>query len=142
MGMPHAMEPYLRLLRDQLADRRGQLKEQLDLRLVRIRETGGDRAPEDAGDAAHMDIVMVDMLTAMLRRIEQAIERIDDGRYGRCKRCRRPIGDARLRAMPFAVHCQPCETAREHDTLLRSHRNRQRKWEQPDEPEDTVLLAR
>jgi hypothetical protein len=38
---------------------------------------------------------------------------MDEGRYGKCEACRRPITVMRLRAVPWARHCMPCAQRRE-----------------------------
>lgn len=43
-----------------------------------------------------------------LRAIEAAIQRIDDGSYGKCVRCGRPISPKRLDTLPFTSLCQHC----------------------------------
>lgn len=40
--------------------------------------------------------------------VEQALQRVADGTYGRCERCGKPIGEARLEAMPTARRCLDC----------------------------------
>lgn len=40
--------------------------------------------------------------------VEAALARIDGGTYGVCGRCRGPISDARLEAMPTATRCIEC----------------------------------
>jgi RNA polymerase-binding protein DksA len=41
----------------------------------------------------------------VLAEIEAALARIDEGTYGLCERCRRPIGPERLEALPWATLC-------------------------------------
>lgn len=41
----------------------------------------------------------------ILRLIDEALERMDDGSYGTCQRCHRPIEAARLEALPYATLC-------------------------------------
>jgi len=41
----------------------------------------------------------------MLREIDQALERIENGTYGMCLGTGKPIGKARLRARPWAKYC-------------------------------------
>ncbi len=43
-----------------------------------------------------------------VREIQQALGRIAAGTYGQCTRCGKPIGDARLGAMPHAATCIEC----------------------------------
>lgn len=40
--------------------------------------------------------------------IRAALQRLDAGTYGRCARCGRAIGDARLTALPYATTCVAC----------------------------------
>jgi DnaK suppressor protein len=103
-------------LRELFNARRRQLNEDLQVRRTRIREEGAASAgaqPCDDVDASDLDVALIDIGTAALRAIDRAIESLDDGSYGLCTRCRSPIGEARLRALPFAVHCRECEAARE-----------------------------
>ena len=46
---------------------------------------------------------------AALRLIQQALERINDGSFGICADCERPIGLKRLQAVPWAGHCIQCQ---------------------------------
>jgi DnaK suppressor protein len=46
-----------------------------------------------------------------LLRIERALAKLDEGTYGICDRCERPIPAARLRAMPDSVLCVECASA-------------------------------
>jgi DnaK suppressor protein len=41
----------------------------------------------------------------LLGKVEKALERIDEGRYGLCERCGKPIEKARLKALPYANLC-------------------------------------
>jgi DnaK suppressor protein len=49
----------------------------------------------------------------LLTEIEAALARIDDGTYGLCVRCGRPIGDERLQAVPYATLCIDDKRAQE-----------------------------
>jgi DnaK suppressor protein len=48
-----------------------------------------------------------------LRRIEAALQRIDEGRWGECAECGRAIETKRLEALPWAIRCAGCAEARE-----------------------------
>jgi len=43
-----------------------------------------------------------------LADVEAALERVEQGTYGRCVRCDQPIAPARLEAMPAAQLCITC----------------------------------
>jgi RNA polymerase-binding transcription factor DksA len=45
---------------------------------------------------------------ATVSEIDQALDRIDAGTYGRCIACGIAIPDERLRAVPWAALCVPC----------------------------------
>ena len=44
-------------------------------------------------------------ITAELADVTAALERVDDGSYGSCLRCGRPIATARLEAVPATRYC-------------------------------------
>ncbi len=54
-------------------------------------------------------------LLAYLDALEAALERIAEGRYGRCLTCGKPIGEKRLEGVPCAERCAQCQ-ARERGT--------------------------
>ena len=45
----------------------------------------------------------------LLREVEAAIRRLDQGRYGKCTRCGEAIAPARLEALPWASQCLRCQ---------------------------------
>ena len=57
-----------------------------------------------------------------LYEIDQAIKRLEDGRYGICEMCEKAIPKARLEAIPFARYSVDCQAQ-----LEREHGNR-RRW--------------
>ena len=59
------------------------------------------------------DVAMLEMLDQSLRQIDAAIARLQAGRYGLCADCGGAIPVARLKAVPFAIHCIPCQERRE-----------------------------
>ena len=48
-----------------------------------------------------------------LGSISQALRNLDDGTYGICQDCNKPIGEARLKAKPYARLCIDCKSERE-----------------------------
>ena len=49
----------------------------------------------------------------LLVKIEAALQRLDEGTYGKCVACGRPIDEERLRAVPYAKLCIDDERAQE-----------------------------
>ena len=45
---------------------------------------------------------------ASLTDIDAALERLEQGSYGTCEQCGRPIGEGRLEARPIATRCIEC----------------------------------
>ena len=46
-------------------------------------------------------------------KIRAALERLEEGRFGVCESCTRPISQARLRARPVTTLCIDCKTEAE-----------------------------
>lgn len=51
----------------------------------------------------------------LIRKIEKALNRIDEGTYGACEACSQPIADARLKARPMTTLCIDCATELESE---------------------------
>lgn len=54
---------------------------------------------------------------ALLTEIQQALERLDNGTYGKCVVCREPIPEKRLEAIPWAARCVKDEEQLEQRNL-------------------------
>lgn len=52
--------------------------------------------------------------TYLLKKIDLALEKIEDGTFGECESCGEPIGVARLMARPVAQLCIDCKTEQEN----------------------------
>ncbi|MCK5242729.1 TraR/DksA C4-type zinc finger protein [bacterium] len=48
-----------------------------------------------------------------LQEVEDALERIDKGKYGKCEECGSQIAPQRLEALPFAKLCIECKAKEE-----------------------------
>jgi DnaK suppressor protein len=51
---------------------------------------------------------LIDQTRDQLSELDGALRRLDEGSYGRCVQCGRPIGTARLAARPVAQTCISC----------------------------------
>ena len=76
---------------------------------------GDDKEAPDLGDRA-LSTVIRDLsyqLTAgereMLRRIDEALDRIEAKTFGICSACDKKVQPARLDAVPWARHCIECQ---------------------------------
>src|SRR5579884_3365201 len=56
---------------------------------------------------------------ALLTEVQAALQRLEDGSYGRCIACGQPIPEARLEAIPWAARCVKDEAALEQRNLSR-----------------------
>ena len=83
---------------------------------------------KDTGEAAledvtrDLEVALVERAFDTLKRIDEALARLDQGRYGICERCLSPISDQRLRALPFAALCPTCQRQDEVKTPVPSPR--------------------
>jgi RNA polymerase-binding transcription factor len=104
-------------IRDALARQRQQLLSVVQSTQAQMAEKSGDlpdvsdRASEGFEDELSVGLIAIE--AAQLDDIEAAIARIDDGSYGLCQDCRRPIPRKRLEVLPFARRCLNCEGANE-----------------------------
>src|SRR4051812_1630791 len=57
------------------------------------------------------DVGVVDSLNATEERIERALAKLDEGSYGICDRCGKPIPPKRMEAAPESVLCVTCASA-------------------------------
>jgi DnaK suppressor protein len=107
---------------DHEAARRRLEEERVRLRQVRNDQDESDESESDSlGELSHMDQHQADVGTETFERekelsilenveaeladIEHALARLNDGTYGTCEACGRPIDEARLEALPATRLC-------------------------------------
>lgn len=108
-------------LKQMLEDRRRELFSEVQGRIRGVRADGADKPHEvfDQGETSEADIqediefALIQMKAETLNKINEALARLEEGRYGHCFECGEEISQQRLRALPFAVRCKDCEEARE-----------------------------
>lgn len=99
-------DSQLRILQARRAELTGDLSEiehALDAPMPKDWE---DRASERQGDEVLEALGQVEL--AELKKIDAALARIADGRYGTCLKCGEQISEARLNAVPEAALCKRC----------------------------------
>ncbi|MCA1949215.1 TraR/DksA family transcriptional regulator [Gracilinema caldarium] len=75
--------------------------------------------PKDFADIASDDIdrKMIEAIGTQdvkrLKAIDNALSRIQQGKYGLCVKCGKKIPQDRLEAIPYALMCIECKTAEE-----------------------------
>lgn len=98
---------------------RARLNNQLARLLERVGKIEGDlrRAPdrdwqEQAIELENDEVLkgLDEMTLGEVRRIRAALGRIEDGTYGACSTCGRPISEERLAAIPSTLTCLACST--------------------------------
>ena len=78
-----------------------------------------DMGVKDLGDVASNDIdcrtleVIGHQDKLRLNKVEAALVRLENDKYGICAKCNKKISMARLEAIPYAVFCIECKTASE-----------------------------
>jgi DnaK suppressor protein len=109
-------------LKQILEDRRREILSEVQSRIKDVRAEGAGGVTGGVVDAVEtseadiqedIEFALIQMKAETLQRINQALDRLEEGSYGRCFECGDEISEARLRALPFAVRCKDCEESRE-----------------------------
>ena len=70
----------------------------------------GDMADQASGtNEVHIQLKLKQTDAKILQAIEEALERLDSGAYGRCRDCGEDIAAARLNAIPWTRVCIGCK---------------------------------
>ncbi|MBQ9788311.1 MAG: TraR/DksA family transcriptional regulator [Lentisphaeria bacterium] len=70
-------------------------------------DTGSDNSHHE------MELKLMTEDGNIIQLIEEALERIVNGEFGKCRDCGEDIPEARLEARPYAVYCVKCKSIRE-----------------------------
>jgi DnaK suppressor protein len=105
------------LLKGMLDERRRDIQEKLrSIRDTLPAEAANVRDTEEQSlddFVQEVDFALMQMKSETLRRIDDALRRLEDGSYGHCIECEGEIAAARLRALPFAELCRDCQERQE-----------------------------
>lgn len=84
-----------------------------------------DQATTDVEQSMRMRLCNREVL--YLKKVEEALERIEEGTFGLCTECEEPIELKRLEARPTATHCVSCKEEQErreiHTAAGREHKS-------------------
>ena len=88
-----------------------------DLRADRTTALEGDDGVEDIGEMSEFDLnrsVALELAARqphLIQDIDAALRRIENGTYGQCVRCGKPLWVERLKVMPTAKYGPKCQAA-------------------------------
>jgi DnaK suppressor protein len=100
--------------------------------LAEVRSKNAEAANlRDEGVADVADLGLTDSLSELLHllsdnkreeimNIDEALERLRQGRYGQCQGCGEPINIERLELRPYTRFCIGCKTKKENEDNLRA----------------------
>jgi DnaK suppressor protein len=105
-------------LRAMLMEQRRTLTSEIDELLAKHRRellTQREQSVADTGDMSSLDemgdqqLSLLEVRNRMRNQVDEALRRLDEGTYGLCEDCGRPIAPERLKAIPFARRCVECQ---------------------------------
>ena len=108
-----------KLLRARLKDEQGRLIEELEQLKANVstsdeRREGSPfgKREEEANEVLELEkrLALEKRIREQLADIEHALAKFDEGTYGLCDSCGKPIDPARLEALPQASLCLNCKT--------------------------------
>jgi DnaK suppressor protein len=70
---------------------------------------------ENASDTYEQDFAFMSMESEeeLLRKIDRALQRLRENKYGQCEECEKDINPERLEALPWATMCVKCQELEE-----------------------------
>ena len=74
---------------------------------MHLAEMGSDRAASD------LSLGRRESASGEIQDIDEALDRIQDGTFGLCEMCDKPISRERLSAIPYTRLCLPCKKEEE-----------------------------
>lgn len=130
--MKNITDAELKAFKKSLQDLQSRLNDGMD----RVKGDTLNKSSKDAsGDLSGYSLHMADQATdnydrefalnladngqEVLYKIDEALKRIDDKSFGICLECSKPINKARLKVVPFAEYCVPCQSANEKSSRKR-----------------------
>jgi DnaK suppressor protein len=91
-------------LETNLATRVAHERQQAREQVVDVPRDAADDSVADEGQSE--DLTEAELGAAVLRQVRDALQRIEDGTYGRCLVDGKPIESDRLDAVPWAAYCR------------------------------------
>jgi DnaK suppressor protein len=125
-----AYEPYRKIL----LKRREELCSSVKNHAQELPDTGMEGVAGDTSDHAAADFAS-EMFGALLERqagtleeVERALRKMDEGTYGVCEICEKPIPSKRMKALPWARFCLDCQQKQDRRSAMRKTSNVREEW--------------
>jgi DnaK suppressor protein len=114
---------FLKKVKASLADMRAQTLRSVQQEMSEGREQSKDDGMDTYDLASEsrdreIDAILTDRERSKLLAIDEALERIEDGSYGKCEECGADISEGRLSALPFTRLCVTCQSEQERESRL------------------------
>ena len=119
-------------LRQRLEERRTEIESDVSYMAGEMRAIGVDQDEENGSLGNHIAddgsniaeaeriVTVSEDLQQILAQVNAALERMNEGQYGTCQRCGKPIGAERLEAFPYVAFCIECQSQIEREQALRA----------------------
>ena len=112
------VDPRYEELKQMLISRQRELMNELQGKIRSVRDEGSRQnrtvstlATSDVDTQDDLEFALMQMKAETANKIDEALGRLEEGRYGLCFECGEEIAQPRLRALPFALRCKDCEEA-------------------------------
>lgn len=112
-------EPFREKMQQRLTKIRAEILENIQHESADFADATSNDSVKDSVDLASndVDIRLLETLGSQdvkrLKKVEAAIGRIRNGRFGLCAKCHKKVDQERLEAIPYAAFCINCQKGRE-----------------------------
>jgi DnaK suppressor protein len=114
--MSTTMKPnQLQRYKEKLLDMRNRSRDEIN-RMIQVVLDDAEPAGEHdrlVSESVDKEMTLEHTEERIRQEVLDALQRIEEGTYGRCQQCGKSIPVARLNAIPFACYCVDCERIRE-----------------------------
>ncbi len=110
---------FLENRKSELEKRRDEILRELNVDTIQVADNDysakfidyGDKEDENAAEVADFEknLSLEKTLEISLYNVNKALKKIDEGNYGLCEVCAKPIDPKRLEAFPSATACMNCK---------------------------------
>jgi len=115
-------EVLSQMLTDRQAEIRNKLRSLREVLPAAVTQVKDDEERSMEDFVLGMDFALMEMESETLRKIDEALLRLDEGTYGICSECDESISEMRLKALPFATLCRDCQEQAEESEAVRHAR--------------------